>query len=67
MHYFDHEKLDVYQVSIELVIIIEDVIKQFPKGRAYLIDQLQRASSSIPFAFLLGVVIFNFWLSHLLE
>lgn len=46
MH-FDHEKLDVYKVSIELVIATELVINQFPKGRAYLIDQLQRAGSSV--------------------
>ena len=47
MHYFDHERLDVYQASIEFVIITESIVKQFPKGRAYLIDQLQRAASSI--------------------
>ena len=47
MHYFDHEKLDVYQAAIEFVIIIETIVKQFPKGRAYLVDQLQRAGSSV--------------------
>ena len=47
MHYFDHEKLDVYQAAIEFVVIIETIVKQFPKGRAYLIDQLQRAGSSV--------------------
>jgi four helix bundle protein len=47
MHYFDHEKLDVYKVSIEFILTTESVIKQFPKGRAYLIDQLQRAGSSV--------------------
>ena len=47
MHYFDHEKLDAYQASIEFVITTESIIKQFPKGRAYLIDQLQRAASSV--------------------
>jgi four helix bundle protein len=47
MHYFDHEKLDVYKVSIEFVLTIEVIIKPFPKGRAYLIDQLQRAGSSM--------------------
>lgn len=48
MHYFDHEKLDVYQAAAELVVIIETIVKQFPKGRAYLVDQLQRAGSSVP-------------------
>jgi four helix bundle protein len=47
MHYFDHEKLDVYKATIEFVVIIESIIKQLPKGRAYLIDQLQRAGSSV--------------------
>jgi four helix bundle protein len=47
MHYFDHEKLHVYQAAKEFVRITETIIKQFPKGRAYLIDQLQRAASSI--------------------
>ena len=47
MQYFDHETLDVYQTSIEFVVVIESIVKQFPKGRAYLIDQLQRAGSSV--------------------
>ena len=47
MQYFEHEKLDVYQVAIQLIILIEDMVKQFPKGRAYLVDQLQRVSSSV--------------------
>ena len=47
MHYFDHEKLDVYQAAIEFVVIIETIVKQFPRGRAYLVDQLQRAGSSV--------------------
>lgn len=47
MHYFDHEKLHVYQAAKEFLIITETIIKQFPKGRAYLIAQLQRAACSI--------------------
>ncbi|WP_415076201.1 four helix bundle protein, partial [Legionella sp.] len=47
MQYFDHEKLDVYQKAIEFVVLIESIVKQFPKGCAYLIDQLQRAGSSV--------------------
>src|SRR3990167_3887716 len=47
MHYFDHEKLDVYQTAIEFVVIIESIVKQFPRGSAYLVDQLQRAGSSV--------------------
>ncbi|MFA6303035.1 MAG: four helix bundle protein [Legionella sp.] len=44
---FAHEKLDVYQTVIEFVVIIESIVKQFPKGRAYLVDQLQRSGSSV--------------------
>jgi len=47
MNHFDHEKLDVYQVSIDLVILIDEIVEHFPKGRAYLIDQFLRAGTSI--------------------
>ena len=48
MNYFDHEKLDVYQVAMELVVLINIVIENLPRGKAYLADQLQRAGASIP-------------------
>ena len=48
MYKFDHEKLDVYQAAIQFVVIIEEIVRQFPKGRAYLVDQLQRAGTSVP-------------------
>ena len=48
MTYFDHEKLDVYQAAIELVVLIEAIVGQLPRGRAYLVDQLQRAGTSVP-------------------
>ena len=48
MKYFDHERLDVYKVAIELIVLIDEVVDGLPKGRAYLADQLQRAGSSIP-------------------
>jgi four helix bundle protein len=44
---FDHEKLTVYQVAIEFVILADEVIESLPRGRAYLSDQLQRAALSI--------------------
>ena len=37
MKYFDHEKLDVYQASIELVILIDEIVDLFPRGRELLI------------------------------
>ena len=45
---FDHQKLDVYQVAIDFVALADDVVEALPRGRAYLADQLQRASTSIP-------------------
>ena len=48
MHYFDHEKLDVYKAAIEFVILINSIVENLPRGRAYLADQLQRAGASIP-------------------
>ena len=45
---FDHERLDVYQVSISFVSLADDIVEHLPRGRAYLADQLQRAALSIP-------------------
>jgi four helix bundle protein len=47
MSCFDHEKLNVYQASIELVVLIDQVVENLPRGRAYLADQLQRAGTSV--------------------
>jgi four helix bundle protein len=43
----DHEKLTVYQVAIEFVILADEVIEHLPRRRVYLSDQLQRAALSI--------------------
>jgi len=48
MSCFDHEKLDVYQAAITLVVLIDDVVEHLPRGRAYLADQLLRAGTSVP-------------------
>lgn len=45
---FDHERLDVYQAAIDFVVLADDLAEQLPRGRGYLADQLQRASTSIP-------------------
>ena len=47
MQRFDHEKLDAYQPAIELVALSDTSIERFPRGRAYLADQLQRAATSV--------------------
>ena len=52
----DHEKLTVYQVAIEFVILADDIIEHLPRGRAYLSDQLQRAALSIPLNIAEGAV-----------
>ena len=44
----DHEKLTVYQTAIEFVVLANEVAEHFPRGRAYLTDQLQRAALSVP-------------------
>jgi four helix bundle protein len=48
MRQFEHEKLDVYKVAIKFVILIDEIVEQLPRGRAYLADQLQRAGTSVP-------------------
>lgn len=48
MHYFDHENLDVYKAAIEFVVLVNSIVENLPRGRAYLADQLQRAGASIP-------------------
>src|SRR5262249_46129016 len=44
----DHEKLDVYQIAIEFVVLADGIVEHLPRGRAYLSDQLHRAAISIP-------------------
>lgn len=46
-NYFEHERLDVYRISIEFVLAANEIIKNFPKGNSNLADQLHRASTSI--------------------
>lgn len=44
---FDHEKLNVYQASIEFLVWLEKILERIPKRHA-VYDQLDRASTSIP-------------------
>ena len=46
--YFDYERWDVYQVALELIVIVKDVVEKFPRGNASVADQLQRAAISVP-------------------
>jgi len=45
---FGHEKFRAYQLSIEFVALVSSMIESLPKGNAHLVDQLKRASISIP-------------------
>jgi four helix bundle protein len=46
-HFFDHEKLDVYQASLAFITWLEPMTEKLPKTIAVR-DQLDRASTSIP-------------------
>ena len=46
MH-FDHERLDVYKTSLKFFVLSTQIVSSFPKGKAFLADQLNRASASI--------------------
>ncbi len=46
--YFEFEKLDVYQVSLDFVVVADEIANNLPVGRAYLKNQLLRAADSIP-------------------
>ena len=43
----DHEKLDVYQLGLDFVVVANDVVERMPRGRGHLADPLARASTSI--------------------
>ncbi len=47
MQSFDFEKLDVYQVTLNFVLLTNESSKEFPRGTAHISDQLLRASTSI--------------------
>ena len=44
---FAHERLDVYRVAIEFLGVSDEIASELPRGRAYLVDQLRRASLSV--------------------
>jgi four helix bundle protein len=44
---FEHERLDVYRAAIAWLIIADEISTHLPRGRAYLVDQLRRAATSV--------------------
>ena len=51
MYYADTR---IYRLALELVELIQQIVNQSPAGRAFLCDQLLRASSSIPLNYIEG-------------
>lgn len=43
----DHERLEVYPIALEFLVLADQVIESLPRGRGHLADQLTRASISI--------------------
>src|SRR5262249_1453819 len=43
----DHERLDVYQVALDFLVLANGIIEALPRGRSHLADQFTRASTSI--------------------
>lgn len=44
---FDHERLDVYRAALDFTVAANDIAQALPRGRGYLVDQLQRAATSV--------------------
>jgi four helix bundle protein len=43
-----YQKLDVYRCSIQFIALVVLLIRKLPKGYFFLVDELKRASVSIP-------------------
>lgn len=43
-----HERLDVYQLSIQFVVVARRIISKLPRGNADLADHLRRAARAVP-------------------
>ena len=43
----DHERLAVYQLTLDFLVLASEIIEGLPRGRSYLSDQFGRASLSI--------------------
>jgi four helix bundle protein len=40
----DHERLDVYHLALDVLVLASEIIKGLPRGRSHLSDQVSRAS-----------------------
>ena len=44
---FAHERLDVYQASLDFLVLADGIIEGLPRGRGHLAVKLARAATSI--------------------
>lgn len=47
MQVLDHEKLDVYHLALDFLVLANGIIEALPRGRSHLADQFTRASTSV--------------------
>ncbi len=47
MEQLDHERLDVYRLALDFVVLANGIIEALPRGRSHLADQFTRASMSV--------------------
>lgn len=47
MQALDHEKLDVYHLALDFLVLANGIIEALPGGRSHLADQFTRASTSV--------------------
>jgi four helix bundle protein len=43
----DHEKLEVYQLAVDFVRIVGEILRRVPRGNGELVQQLKKASLSL--------------------
>jgi four helix bundle protein len=43
----DHERLDVYHLSLDFMVFANQLVEGLPRGRSHLSDQFLRSSSSV--------------------
>ena len=45
---FDFEQMDVFGVAVDAVVLVDELVRDLPVGRACVRDQLRRAANSVP-------------------
>ena len=47
MEQLDHERLDVYRLALDFLVLANGIIEGLPRGHSHLADQFTRASMSV--------------------